>query len=127
MAAPYATIGASNVRLDEEKGRKGCAPLPVKQMEKQGWIIVQKYDDTEHVVGHGSLIFSDEAAAVAAWDKMSESWDVEVAQDPDAEWLKHTSKPVLRKITWTEEASADGDKGGDDAVADVAEPGLVAQ
>lgn len=97
-------------------------------MEKQGWIIVQKYDGVEHIVGHGSIIFTDEVTAAAAWDRMSESWDVEVAQDPEAEWLKHTSKPILRKITWVEEeASADGDKGGYDAVADVAEPGLVAQ
>jgi len=81
---------------------------------KTGWIIVQRWDDAddslEIVVGHGNHVYKTEEEAAHAITHLWKTWDDEVAKDPDAEWIKQTRKPSLRRITWEvveEEAAGD--------------------
>lgn len=78
-----------------------------------GWIIVQRWEDMEIVVGHGNHIFKTEEEAAHTISHLWKAWDEEVAKDPDAEWVKHTHKPSLRRITWDDavEEEAAGDPG----------------
>ena len=87
-----------------------------------GWIIVQKWDDEEVVVGPGSHIFKTQEEAEATLSSVHTSWEAEVAKDKDAEWLKHTGKPFLRKISWDEPVA----QAGDGNTLHVREPSLTA-
>lgn len=78
-----------------------------------GWIIVQRWDDAEVVVGHGNHIYRNEEEAVHAINHLWKTWDVEVAKDPDAAWIKETHKPSLRRITWEEDVIVEEETAGD--------------
>ena len=63
---------------------------------------MQKWDDDEVVVGPGNMIFKTQQEAESTLASVHAAWDKEVAKDPKAEWLQHTGKPALRKISWDE-------------------------
>ena len=60
------------------------------------------WDDDEVVVGPGNHIFKTQEEAENALRAVHAAWGKEAEKDPKAEWLTHTDRPSLRKITWDE-------------------------